>query len=132
MVNVIYPYGRKSALMIDRTPNIQVCHHPESDHIIAQGIKGKRWVNCGNMTFHNAAIAFAKRLSPELIRGNKLRLLVRDEAHLNIPEADITVEVDFLYTAKPTFPERNALDYQDPKDREREKQKDASDNLGEQ
>jgi hypothetical protein len=57
---------------------------------------------------------------------------VRDEAHSNIPEADITVEVQFVYSAKPTFPERNALDYQDPKDREREEQKDSSNYLGEQ
>lgn len=98
--------------MISAPINIQVCHHPESDHPIAQGREG-RWMSFGNTTYFKGAIAFAKLLSTEQLNGRSLRVLVRDE---NLPKTvfDLYVNLELKYSAKPTFPERSALDYQSP------------------
>ena len=119
MVNILY--GGDKVPVIDYIPDIQVCHHPDSEHIVAGPTKEKLWRSFGNVTMHEAAILFVKRISLELVYGDPIRVLIRDGNNLRIPEHDAYVDVSIKYTVRPTFPERNALDYQDAKDgRERD------------
>lgn len=102
--------------MIDHIPDIQVCHHPDSDHITSWPTKEKLWRSFGNVTMHEAAIRFTKTISLELAYGDPIRVLIRDGNNLRIPEYDAYVDLSIEYTVRPTFPERNAIDYQDVKD----------------
>ena len=98
--------------MIQPMINIQVCHHPDSDHIAAEGRKSC-WMSFGNMTYMQAAQEFAKLHSMEQLNDRPIRVLVRDE---NIPKVvhDLYVHICVRYKCTHTFPERNAIGYQNP------------------
>ena len=67
----------------------------------------------GNVTHITAAKLFVATISYELIKHTAVRVLVRNE-YLPRTEHDITVNTTIFYDARPTFPERSAIDYSIP------------------
>ena len=98
--------------MISQEHNIQVRHHPESEHICAKGWTSPPWRSFGRVGIHHAAEMFVDMISSELTIGIPIRVQVRNEHSPNTVH-DITVNTSIIHEAYPTFPERNALDYQD-------------------
>jgi hypothetical protein len=98
--------------MIKVAMNRQVSHHPESKHPMAQGWNG-RWVSFGNVTFQAAAKRFAALISTEQLLNQPLRLSLRDESEPNVLH-DVIVTIEVGYHVVDTYPERNAIDYQNP------------------
>lgn len=99
--------------MIFQPANIQVRHHPESKHICANG-KDSSWASFGEMGIHKAAEHFVSMISSELTLDVPVRVEVRDEHRPNTVY-DVTVYTKISHSAAPTYPERNAIDYQDIK-----------------
>lgn len=87
----------KNVPVIARVPNIRVCHHPQSDHLLAQGRQG-RWSYFGNVNPFDAAMNFVRPISLEMIKDNPVRILVEDEYDKTI-HYDLTVTLRFQYYA---------------------------------
>src|SRR5210317_1881352 len=94
--------------MISVPINVQVRHHPESNHICANGNDSK-WFNFGEMGLHEAAIKFVSLISTELTLNAPVRVEIRNEHRPSILY-DVKVITQMSYTVLATHPERNAID----------------------